>query len=193
MPTDSDKAAIVEAAQQRAAEIEQELIDAENALRAKREAAAQAQADAEATHAEVYAEEIAAQAATAQANHDRAFEQAAATARELAKKPTGPIDPDSIMTITIDGFGHAVVEYASLDAGHHGLTGDPSKNAARAATRFRVACGLAVDTPNDELVHARFATTAIDCTACSAALVAPEPAVQLFNTPKPPITEAPPE
>lgn len=196
---DTNRDELIAAARQKATDLELEVVAAERALLDARRNAALAHEEADTKHAELYAEDLAIARANAQENHDRHCRQVDQHRDELAERRTARgheagspavwIDPDSILTVTVDGATHVVTERSDLKLGHHGMTGRPHlKEDPRHGSRFKVACGMTVDAPHDELVSERFEQRKSDCAACLAELAAPTEKAPSFVTPVPALT-----
>ncbi len=156
----------------RAATAEAAALEARLAAEAAIAVAQRTHEEAEALRAEAHAEEEAWYAAVALANHDQHLLRCEKIRGDIhrrchahpARTEEGHVhvDPATIEVIAIDGSTHRVVERAALRLGHKGH-GD----ACRAAVRFKLACGLATDTPLDELMMERFdQENFVDCPIC---------------------------
>ena len=148
---DPEKVARAEAAEAAVLEADQAAAAALMVLQRAREEAA-------ARHAEAYAELEAWRLAQAQADFDRHLHHC----HTVRAHCHAHVDPETIEVATIDGAVHRVVAREALLLGHKGHGDD-----CRDSVRFTFACGLAVDTPCDELTMDRFAQGApVSCAHC---------------------------
>lgn len=130
-----------------------------------------------------FAKDIAKAKAEAKANHSRqrADHDKHVQHIEARKKAARGVDPDhtKLEVATLGDKVHQIVSAHGLKLGHHGFRGPPARKPGegnpkgRPASRYKMACGLSVDAPHDELHHERFEQgKEVDCQRCLDAIAA---------------------
>lgn len=162
---------------------EEKVADLMGQLEAAQEQQRLAEIARQSAEAAAFAEDITKAKAEAEANHSRqrADHDKHVQSIEARKQQMNdePIDHTKLEVATLGGKVHQIVSAHGLKLGHHGFRGPPARKPGegnpkgRPGSRYKMACGLSVDAPHDELYHERFEQgKEVDCQRCIDAIAA---------------------